>query len=106
MNFYSENNLRELEILEHLKEIIDPEIAINIVDLGLIYKVTYDPNGLITINMTLSSKSCPMGDIILIQVESVVKSYFPGFKTEINLVWEPAWNRDFITPAGRKKLGY
>lgn len=106
MNFYSESNLKEIEILQLLKEVEDPEVAVNIVDLGLVYKVIYDAAGQITVNMTLSSPSCPMGEMIVTQVEACLKRNFPGFTISVQLVWEPVWSRDFITPAGRKILGY
>lgn len=106
MNFYSDKDLKEIEILQLLKEIEDPEVAVNIVDLGLVYKVEYDVEGMIKVVMTLSSPSCPMGEMIVSQVEECLKRNFREFTILIELVWEPVWCRDFITPAGRKKLGY
>lgn len=106
MDLFTENNKVEITILHNLKEIIDPEITINIVDLGLIYKVTYDGDKrTIAVNMTLSSKGCPMGDLIMSQVKECLNRYYPDCEVEIHLVWEPKWSRDFITPAGRKELG-
>lgn len=105
MNFYTDNDRIEIEILHNLKEIIDPEVTINIVDLGLIYKVVYDPKGAITITMTLSTKGCPMGDLIMTQIKECIKRYYPNCELTLNLVWEPEWARDFITPEGRKQLG-
>ena len=104
MELFSEDNKIEIEIIHNLKEIIDPEIAINIVDLGLIYKANHS-NSHITITMTLSSKGCPMGDMIMNQIENTLKRYYSKCTIQIDLVWEPAWNRDFISKAGRKQLG-
>ena len=104
MNLYTENNRIEIDILHNLKEVIDPEVTINIVDLGLIYKVIYD-NNTISISMTLSTKGCPMGDLIMSQIKDCLKRYYPNCTVNLNLVWEPEWSRDFITPAGKKQLG-
>ncbi|MCA0429978.1 MAG: metal-sulfur cluster assembly factor [Bacteroidetes bacterium] len=106
MDFYTEGDKKEIAILHSLKEVIDPEVTINIVDMGLIYKITYNSiNKSILVTMTLSSKGCPMSDLILTQVKECLNREHPECTTEINLVWEPKWTRDFITPAGRKQLG-
>jgi len=105
MNLYTDKENREIEIIQFLKEVIDPELEINIIDMGLVYKVNYDEKGQITIDLTLSTKNCPMGDVIIRNIETCLNSYFPGFQIKINLVWEPKWSRDFLTPAGKKELG-
>lgn len=106
MNFYTENNKIEIDILHNLKEIIDPEVTINIVDLGLIYKVICDNDrNTINITMTLSTKGCPMGDLIMTQIKDCIKRYYPNYTLSLELVWEPEWTRDFITPEGKKQLG-
>jgi metal-sulfur cluster biosynthetic enzyme len=106
MNFYSEKDLIEIEILQKLKEVIDPELAINIVDMGLIYKVNYvAEKKVIHIDMTLSTKACPMGDNIRMQIEDCMNRHYPSFKLNLKLVWEPQWTRDFISAEGKKQLG-
>lgn len=105
MEIFSEANKIEIEIYNVLKEIIDPELGINIVDLGLIYEIKYDTENGIQIKMTFSSKGCPMGDVILNNMDSMLKEKFPEYKNHIELTWEPAWTNDFITPEGRKELG-
>lgn len=105
MDLYSDKEKREIEILQFLKEVIDPELEINIIDMGLVYKVDYNVEGKITINLTLSTKNCPMGDVIINNIEACLNKHFPGFEIKINLVWEPQWSRDFLTPAGKKQLG-
>lgn len=105
MDFYTENNRTEINILHLLKEVIDPELGINIVDLGLIYKVNYLPSPKqIQVNMTLSSKGCPMGDMILSQIHNLLSKHYSDYSIELNLIWEPAWSSDFITPAGKMEL--
>jgi metal-sulfur cluster biosynthetic enzyme len=105
MNLYTDKEKQEIEILHILKEVIDPELEINIIDMGLVYKVNYDEKGQITIDLTLSTKNCPMGDVIINGVENCLQRHFPEFKIVINMVWEPMWSRDFLTPAGKKELG-
>jgi metal-sulfur cluster biosynthetic enzyme len=105
MNFFTDKEKQEIEILQFLKEVIDPELEINVIDMGLIYKVNYDEKGKITIDLTLSTKNCPMGDVIINNIEACLNKHFPGFEIKINLVWEPQWSRDFLTPAGKKQLG-
>ncbi len=105
MNLYTDKEKHEIDILGFLKEVIDPELEINIIDMGLVYKVNYDEKGIITINLTLSTKSCPMGDVITNNVENCLKRRFPDFTIAINMVWEPQWTRDFLTAAGKKELG-
>jgi metal-sulfur cluster biosynthetic enzyme len=104
MNLYTEKEKSEIEILHFLKEVIDPELEINIIDMGLVYKVNFDTEGTITIDLTLSTKNCPMGDVIINNIECCLMKYLPRFKVIINLVWEPKWTSDFITPAGKKEL--
>jgi metal-sulfur cluster biosynthetic enzyme len=105
MDLYSDKEKREIEILQFLKEVIDPELEINIIDMGLVYKVDYNVEGKITINLTLSTKNCPMGDVIISGVENCLQGHFPKFEIVINMVWEPQWSRDFLTPTGKKELG-
>lgn len=105
LNLYTDNEKQEIEILHILKEVIDPELEINIVDMGLVYKIHYDPKGEIKIDLTLSTKNCPMGDVIINNIKTCLNRHFTEFQFVINLVWEPQWSRDFLTPAGRKELG-
>jgi metal-sulfur cluster biosynthetic enzyme len=88
-----------------LRQVIDPELQVNIMDLGLVYGVNVDhENKLIHIEMTLSSKACPLGDAIIENVEQVVKSGLPEYLVDIQLVWEPLWSTKMVTEEGRKQL--
>lgn len=95
-------------VITALKTVIDPELQLNIVDLGLIYAIDVDEAGMpLRIGMTLSSKSCPMGESILSATKNCLERAFEAFKGELKLVWEPEWNADFISAAGIRKLrGY
>ncbi len=106
MDIFNEANEIEMKVYEALKKVIDPEIGINIVDLGLVYKIEYKDADGITVEMTLSTKGCPMGDVIITNSETEIKTIFPDKNVKINLVWEPAWKTDFVTAEGRKFLGF
>lgn len=95
----------EVEIYDALKTVIDPEIGINIIDLGLVYKIEYSEEKGIQLDVTLSTKGCPMADIIMDDINNTLKEKFPDKKLDIQLVWEPAWSSDFVTPDGKKALG-
>ncbi len=105
MDFLSDNNKIEMQVYNELKTVIDPELNINIVDLGLIYNIHYCHEKGIEIEMTLSSKGCPMGDAIIQDMEGTLNKIFPEIKQAIKLVWEPKWSSDYITAEGRKALG-
>jgi metal-sulfur cluster biosynthetic enzyme len=98
-------NETEQEILEIIKTVPDPEVNVNIVDLGLIYEVSHDEaNKQIKIVMTLSARGCPVGDTILQHVQTVVSNMFPGYYVDVDLVWEPQWTPALITEDGRAAL--
>jgi metal-sulfur cluster biosynthetic enzyme len=80
------------EIMEKLREVTDPDIGINIVDLGLVYDIEIRENNNITVRMTLTSPGCPFGPILLSQVEEAVKKIPEVAQVSVNLVWEPTWN--------------
>ena len=100
-------NLKEKEIFESLKGVIDPELMVNIVDLGLVYDIRLDfENKKMNITMTLTSPGCPLGDVIMEDVKQVAKSSaYAEFEVEVNLVWEPAWTLDSISEKGKNILG-
>jgi metal-sulfur cluster biosynthetic enzyme len=93
-------SLEDLE--EALKDVVDPELGINVVDLGLIYGLTLEDDGTLTIDMTLTSAACPLTDVIEDQVGSALEGLVNGFV--INWVWMPPWGLEKITPDGREQL--
>lgn len=105
MDIFSNANKIEIDVYTSLKKVIDPELEINIVDLGLVYEIKYIEGEGIKVLMTLSSKGCPMGDAIMDNMRNVLTEDFQGIKNTIELTWEPAWNTGFVTQAGRKALG-
>ncbi len=96
---------KEKEIAELLKTVVDPEVAVNIVDLGLIYEIDYnEQEKSIKVVMTLSTRGCPLGDTIMQNVEVVLQSNYPDHKIDVELVWEPMWSPEMITEAGRQAI--
>lgn len=104
-NIFDNASKIEIDVYTSLKKVIDPELGINIIDLGLVYEIKYTETEGIKVVMTFSSKGCPMSDAILDSVNSTLNEDFPGKTHQINITWEPLWNTGFVTAAGRKALG-
>ncbi len=93
---------RDDDILEALRDVVDPELGINVVDLGLVYGVTVDEDRAATIDMTLTSAACPLTDVIEDQTAAALDGLVSDFR--INWVWMPPWGPDKITEDGREQL--
>ncbi len=96
------SSVSEGDVLEALKDVVDPELGINVVDLGLIYGVTLDDPSTALIDMTLTSAACPLTDVIEDQTRLALEGLVEGFR--INWVWMPPWGPDKITEDGREML--
>ena len=92
------------DVLEAMYDIVDPELGINVVDLGLVYDVAVDDEAAVKIDMTLTSPACPLTDVIEDQTRSVLVNSGLCTDMEINWVWIPAWGPDKITDDGREQL--
>ena len=99
-----EENTEEYRINELLKEVIDPELNLNIVDLGLVYNVIYVENERIKVEMTLSTPACPLGDVIVSNVQQTIQRAYDSYAVEVELVWEPAWSPEMVSPDGKNAL--
>ncbi len=98
-------DLRE-QIIDTLKTIYDPEIPVNIYDLGLIYDVQVDEQGAVRIAMTLTAPACPVAAMLPRQVEQRVRE-LPGVKeASVQLVWDPPWTPDRMSREARMRLGF
>lgn len=97
-----QGNIAGEDVLEALKDVIDPELGINIVDLGLVYGVTITPENAVRLNMTLTSAACPLTDVIERQAEMILAEF--SSEVSINWVWLPPWGPDRITADGRDQL--
>jgi metal-sulfur cluster biosynthetic enzyme len=98
--------LSEERVLEALLDVIDPELGVNVVDLGLVYGVAVD-GGRVTITITLTTPGCPLHASLSTAVDEAIRLMFPGVEcVAVDLVWEPPWTPEHITPAGREALGW
>ena len=93
------------EIETALKEVYDPEIPVNVVDLGLIYGIDVDDDGHVHVDMTLTAAGCGMGPFIAQQAEWAVAELDGVKDVNVEITFEPAWTPDKITEDGRKLLG-
>jgi metal-sulfur cluster biosynthetic enzyme len=94
------------ELRDCLASVVDPEVGINVVDLGLVYSAMRTPTG-IEVDMTLTSRACPMGSIVIEDARDCLAQRFPQVgRVNINLVWDPTWVPDFISDHARQLLGY
>ena len=87
----------EEKIVEMVKTVYDPEIPVNIYDLGLIYEIDYDPSGEATIRMTLTAPNCPMADMLVEDVNTQVAKVQGVEKVNVILVFEPAWDKSMMS---------
>jgi len=90
------------EITEAMKDVIDPELGINVVDLGLVYEIKVDEGNVAVLDMTLTSAACPLQDVIEDQARQVLADLTSDVK--INWVWMPPWGPNKITDEGREQL--
>jgi metal-sulfur cluster biosynthetic enzyme len=90
------------DVTEAMKDVVDPELGINVVDLGLIYDVMVDEANIAILNMTLTSAACPLQDVIEDQTRAALAGMTNDVK--INWVWMPPWGPDKITDEGRQML--
>ena len=95
-------NPTEEELAEALRDVIDPELGINVVDLGLFYGVRLQADGSAVVDMTLTSPACPLTDMIESQAAAALESLVSA--VHINWVWNPPWSSDRITSEGREQL--
>ena len=90
------------DVLEALRDVVDPELGINVVDLGLVYGVDVDAERVATIDMTLTSAACPLTDVIEDQARDALEGIVTDLR--INWVWMPPWGPESITDDGREQL--
>ena len=90
------------DVLEALRDVVDPELGINVVDLGLVYGVVVDADKVATLDMTLTSAACPLTDVIEDQAREALEGIVTDFR--INWVWMPPWGPENITEDGREQL--
>lgn len=103
-----ENEFLQTEeaIVAMLKTVYDPEIPVNVYDLGLIYKINVDEEKNVSINMTLTAPNCPASDFLLEDVRMKVGSIDGVKNVEVNLVFEPEWDKDMMSEEAKLELGF
>jgi metal-sulfur cluster biosynthetic enzyme len=99
--FYKEKQIA----MNALYRVVDPELLVNIVDLGLIYGLDIAEEKSIQVTMTLSTRYCPMGEAITIGIRNVLSVEFPAKEINVRVVWEPKWDYSMISDEGRSQLG-
>ena len=95
--------MTEHDVREALREVIDPEIGVNIVDLGLVYGIALD-NGDVFVTMTMTSPACPLRDYLQDLVESTVRSRLPVRRVVVEIVSEPPWTEAMMSDTARRQL--
>jgi FeS assembly SUF system protein len=95
----------EEKVIEQLKTIFDPEIPLNIYELGLIYDIDIDPENRVHVRMTLTAPACPVAGSLPPQVEAQIESIPEVKSAQVELVWDPPWSRDMLSEAARLQLG-
>ncbi|MEP7143338.1 MAG: metal-sulfur cluster assembly factor [Ferruginibacter sp.] len=105
MNIITNNNIKCTIAIVVLESVVDPEIGLNVVDLGLIYQVDFDePSRKIYVSMTLTTQFCPMGESIVNGVTQALQAAFPDDEVNIELTFDPPWNHERISEEGQQFL--
>ena len=92
------------DVAECLRDVLDPEIGLNIVDLGLVY-VARQRGNVIDVTLTLTSRACPLGEFVLARVREQLSRTFPEHELNVKLVWTPSWPPDLMTDRGFELIG-
>lgn len=100
------NQSLEEKVVDVLKTIFDPEIPVNIYELGLVYKVKVEESDQVHIKMTLTSPNCPVAESLPIEVETKVAEMDEVAQASVEIVWEPTWNPEMMSEAAKLELGF
>ena len=98
-------NITTDQVRSALSDVIDPELGINVVDLGLIYNILIEGNK-ISIDMTLTTPGCPLAAMLAGNVEQALREAFPDADVEVSLVWDPPWSPEMLSEDAKTQLGY
>lgn len=96
----------EESIIAALKEIYDPEIPVDIFELGLIYEVKIKSDGFVEVDMTLTSPNCPVAESLPIDVKNKVESVLGVKEAKVNIVFDPPWDKDMMSEEAQLELGF
>ena len=92
------------KVIEEIKKIYDPEIPVNIYELGLIYKIEVDDKNKVNVDMTLTSPNCPVAESLPKDVKNIIMTIEGVSDVNLNLVWEPPWDKDKMSEAAKLEL--
>ncbi|MBQ7212716.1 MAG: DUF59 domain-containing protein [Muribaculaceae bacterium] len=95
----------EERIVETLRTVYDPEIPVNVYDLGLIYRIDLDDNGILDVDMTFTAPNCPIADFIVTDVRTKLEGVEGVAAVNVNVVFEPEWSQDMMTEEAKLELG-
>jgi len=98
-------NITTEQVRSALTDVIDPELGLNVVDLGLIYNIGIEENK-ISIDMTLTTPGCPLAGMLAGSVEQALRDAFPETDVEVSIVWDPPWSPEMISEEARSQLGF
>jgi len=101
----AEQEVLAKEVVRVLRTIFDPELPLNIYDLGLIYSAAFGENNALAVRMTLTAPACPVADEIVRSVETKLRGIAGITAVKVQLVWEPAWSREMLSEAAKLQLG-
>ena len=92
------------KVIDEIKKIFDPEIPVNIYELGLIYKIDVDEKNNVNIDMTLTSPNCPVAESLPNDVKDSIKKIKEVSNVNVNVIWEPPWEKDMMSEAAKLEL--
>ena len=106
-NKYTDEEIEQIKnkILSALENVIDPELGIDIINLGLVYEISFEDNGNTEIKMTLTTMGCPLADLLTEQIHDVLKDVEEVTEIKVELVWAPVWTPDKMSRYARIALG-
>ena|ERR1035437_2301345 len=105
MNIITNNDIKCTVAQAVLQDVMDPEIGLNVVDLGLIYRIYFDETDhTISVTMTLTTQNCPMGESMTDGVTQALQQAFPDDKVNVRLTFDPSWNSEMISEEGKEYL--
>ena len=93
-------------VREQLREVLDPELGVNIVDLGLVYEIAVHAEGLVIVEMTLTAPGCPLGGFLDDEIRTCLTSLPQVRDVQVALVWDPPWAPDSMSDAAKEQLGW
>jgi metal-sulfur cluster biosynthetic enzyme len=99
-------DMTEERIREALRNVVDPEVGVNIVDLGLVYGIRITPDG-VDVDLTMTSPACPMGDLVIDDAREALRRIVSGpCEIRVNLVWDPPWDSSRMSERAKRTLGW